>query len=98
MIVAALITAGVSIILGMGVSTIGVYLLVALVSAPILIKMGMGILEAHFFVFYFAVFAMVTPPVGVAAIIASKIAGAGYVRTANEAVKTCLAVSCCRSS
>jgi TRAP transporter 4TM/12TM fusion protein len=90
MLVALMITSIASIILGMGVSTIGVYLLVAMVTAPILLRMGLGTLQAHFFVFFYAVFAMVTPPVGMGAILASKVAGARYLPTANEAVKASL--------
>jgi len=91
MLIGLVITAAVSIILGMGVSTIGVYLLVAMVTAPILIKMGIGLLQTHFFVFFFAVFAMVTPPVGMGSIIASKVAKARYLPTGIEAVKVSLA-------
>jgi TRAP-type uncharacterized transport system fused permease subunit len=89
-LVALLLTAMASLILGMEVSTLGVYLLVATVTAPILLKMGVDLLQAHFFVFFYAVFAMVTPPIGMAPILASKIAKARYLPTAMESVK----VSC----
>jgi TRAP transporter 4TM/12TM fusion protein len=91
LLLALAMTALGSIILGMGVSTIGVYILVAVVTAPILIKMHMSVLQAHFFVFFFACFSMVTPPVGMGSIIASKVAGARYIPTAMEAVKVSLA-------
>jgi TRAP-type uncharacterized transport system fused permease subunit len=64
-----------------------VYLIVAIVSAPILLNMGIPMLLAHFFVFYYACFAFVTPPIGMAAVIAAKVAGGKYLPTAVEAVK-----------
>ncbi|MGI9486578.1 MAG: TRAP transporter permease, partial [Geminicoccaceae bacterium] len=47
------LTALVSIILGMGLPTTGVYLLLATLAAPPLVQLGIGALEAHFFVLYF---------------------------------------------
>jgi TRAP transporter 4TM/12TM fusion protein len=81
----------ISIILGCGVSTLAVYILVVMVSAPVLLKMGIPMLQAHFFVFFYACFSMVTPPIGMGSIIASKLAGAKYMPTAVEAVKVSLA-------
>jgi TRAP transporter 4TM/12TM fusion protein len=81
----------ISIILGCGVSTLAVYILVAMVSAPVLLKMGISMLPAHFFVFFYACFSMVTPPIGMGSIIASKLAKAKYVPTAIEAVKASVA-------
>ncbi|MBU2497582.1 MAG: hypothetical protein KKE57_01650, partial [Proteobacteria bacterium] len=57
----------------------------------ILLKMGLGVLQAHFFVFFFAIFSAVTPPVAPASIIAAKLAGANFFPTAVEAVKASLA-------
>lgn len=79
------------IILGMGVPTTPAYILVAIVAAPVLVKMGVPLLSAHFFVFYFAVMSLVTPPVAPAAIIASQMAGASYFSTAIEASKAAVA-------
>lgn len=81
----------ISIILGCGVSTLAVYILVAMVCAPVLLKMGIPMLPAHFFVFFYACFSMVTPPIGMGSIIASKLAGAKYMPTAIEAVKASVA-------
>ncbi len=77
----------VSLVLGMGVPTTPAYILVAIVAAPVLVKMGVGLLPAHFFVFYFAVMSLLTPPVAPAAIISSRLAGATYISTAIEASK-----------
>lgn len=89
--IALTMVALISIILGCGVSTLAVYIIVAMVSAPVLLKMGIPMLPAHFFVFFYACFSMVTPPIGMGAIIASKLAGAKYMPTAFEAVKASVA-------
>jgi TRAP transporter 4TM/12TM fusion protein len=88
---ALLIVAVVSIILGCGVSTLAVYLIVAIVAAPVMLSLGVSMLSAHFFIFYFACFSMTTPPIGMASIIASKVAGAKYMPTAREAVRASIA-------
>ena len=85
--IALVIVGLVSIILGCAVSTLAVYILVAMVSAPILLKMGIPMLQAHFFIFFYACYSMVTPPVGMGPMIASKLAGAKYIPTAVEALK-----------
>lgn len=81
----------VSLILGCGVPTSPAYIMVAIVGAPVLLKMGLTMLQAHFFVFYFAVMSMLTPPVAPAAIVASKMAGTGFMKTAVEEVKPAIA-------
>ncbi len=86
-VIALVITAFVSILLGCGVPTSAAYILVAFMVAPILIQMGIPLLAAHFFVFYFAVWSMVTPPMAPAPATASVIAGSKFWGTAVEAVK-----------
>ncbi len=81
----------IAIILGCGVSTLAVYILVAMISGPVMLKMGIPMLPAHFFIFFYACFSMVTPPIGMGSIIASKLAGARYIPTAIEAVKASIA-------
>jgi TRAP transporter 4TM/12TM fusion protein len=90
LLVALIITMVASIILGAGMPTTAVYVLVAIVTAPALMKMGLGLLQAHFFVFYFACLNFVTPPVAIGSLIASKLAGADYLKTAVESVKVAL--------
>ena len=82
-----ILTALVSILLGMGLPTTGVYLLLATLAAPPLVQLGIGALEAHLFVFYFGLLSMITPPIALAAFAAASIAGAGSMRTAVEAVR-----------
>mgnify|MGYP006281728887 CR=1 FL=1 len=81
------LTALVSIILGMGLPTTGVYLLLAALAAPPLVQLGIGGLEAHFFVLYFGLLSMISPPVALAAFAAASVASASPMRTAMEAVR-----------
>ena len=77
----------VSIILGMGLPTSAVYLMVAITTAPALIKIGLDPLVAHFFVFYFGCISAITPPVAIGSLVAAQLAGAPYWQTGIEAVK-----------
>ncbi len=77
----------VSVILGMGLPTSGAYLLCAAVVAPALIRIGVEPLSAHFFVFFFAIFAGITPPVCGTVYIGSSIADSNWVKTALIALR-----------
>ncbi|MGA7486644.1 MAG: TRAP transporter fused permease subunit [Xanthobacteraceae bacterium] len=81
------LTALVCIILGMGMPTTAIYLLVATLAAPPLIKLGINPLAAHMFVFYFGLVSLITPPVAIAAFVAANLAGAGPMETAVQAVR-----------
>jgi TRAP transporter 4TM/12TM fusion protein len=85
------LTGVISIILGMGLPAATSYVLVAVVLAPIMIGYKVPVLTAHFFTFYFCNFSYITPPVALAAIFASKLAGANYTKTAIEASKVGIA-------
>ena len=76
-----------SLILGMGLPTPVAYLVVALALVPFLQQLGLKPLLAHYFVFYFAVYSALTPPVAVAALAGAKLAGAGNWETAKESMK-----------
>jgi len=80
-------TALVCIVLGMGMPTVGVYLLLATLAAPPLIELGIEPLSAHLFVLYFGMMSMITPPVAIAAFVAANMAGAHPMRTGFEAVR-----------
>jgi len=64
-----------TIILGMGLPTAAAYIIAASVVGPALTQAGIPMLTAHLFIFYFAVTAMVTPPVALASYTAAGIAG-----------------------
>ena len=70
-----LMTAVIAIILGMGMPTVGVYILLATLIAPALIEAGISPMASHMFVMYFGMMSMVTPPVAIAAFAAANIAG-----------------------
>ncbi len=74
LIVALLLTAIASLILGMALPTTPNYIVQASVAAPALIALGIPKLTAHMFVFYFGVYADITPPVALAAYTAAGIA------------------------
>lgn len=82
-----ILAAGISIILGMGMPTVGVYVLLASLVAPALVEAGVTPMAAHLFVMYFGMMSMVTPPVAVAAYAAASIAGADSVKTGFAGVK-----------
>ncbi|MFS8579978.1 MAG: TRAP transporter large permease subunit, partial [Novibacillus thermophilus] len=80
-----------SIVLGMGVPSIPAYVITVTMAAPVLVRMGIEPLVAHMFVFYFGIFANVTPPVALAAFAASGISGGNPMRTGFQAVKLAVA-------
>ena len=69
-----LLTAVISIILGMGMPTVSVYVLTATLLAPSIIKLGVSPMAAHMYVMYFGMLSMITPPVAIAAYAAANIA------------------------
>ena len=79
------LTAIASIIMGMGASTLLVYIVLAMFVAPAITKMGVEPLAAHLFIFYFGCMSLVTPPVALAAYAAAVIAKADYWKTGWEA-------------
>ena len=65
-----------SIILGMGMPTVGVYILLATLIAPALIQMKVKPIAAHMFILYFGCLSMITPPVAIGAFAAANLADA----------------------
>jgi TRAP transporter 4TM/12TM fusion protein len=87
----AVLTAGVSTILGMGMPVAATYLLLAALVAPAMVKLGVEPLLAHLFIFYFGTFSFLTPPVCVAVYAASSIADSPVMATALQSVKLAIA-------
>ena len=81
------ISAIIGIILGMGMPTVGVYVLLATLAAPGLVQLGVKPIAAHMFVMYFGMMSMITPPVALAAFTAASIAKTEPMRTGFEACK-----------
>jgi TRAP transporter 4TM/12TM fusion protein len=82
-----LIAAGVCILLGMGMPTAGVYILLSTLVAPALIKVGIVPIAAHLFILYFGMMSMITPPVAIAAFAAASLSGADPMRTGFAAMR-----------
>jgi len=75
-----------SLVLGMGMPVIAVYIIIATLIVPALIRLGnVELLQAHLFVFYFAVASGVTPPVCIVAFAAASIARANPMKTGYQA-------------
>ncbi len=68
-------------ILGMGMTTTPVYLIVAGIAIPPLIKAGVPVISAHLFAFYFGVTSSITPPVAVASYAGASIAKGDFFKT-----------------
>ena len=84
-----ILTAIVSMILGMGMPTTAVYVLLAVLVAPGLAKLGILPIAAHLFIFYFGMLSMVTPPVCMASYAAATIGRTDPVKTGWEAMRLC---------
>ncbi len=79
-----------SLVLGMGLPSAVVYLLLATLVGPVLGQLGVVPLAAHLFIFYFGMMAMVTPPVALAAYAAASIAGSDIMKTSWAAFRFAL--------
>lgn len=80
-----------SMVLGMGLPSIPAYIITATMAAPALADFGVPILVAHLFVFYFGIFANITPPVALAAFAGAGIAGGDPMKTGWQSLKLALA-------
>lgn len=80
-LVMLLLTAFICILLGMGMPTAAVYVVLVSILAPALIEMKIPELSAHMFIFYYGLLSMLTPPVAVASMVAAQVAGSDMWRT-----------------
>ena len=69
------------IIMGMGLPTVAAYIIGAILFVPALLKLGIPELAAHFFVMYYCVLSMITPPVALASYTAAGMAGSNTMKT-----------------
>jgi len=86
LIVALLLAAVLSIVLGMDVPTTASYVLAAAIAAPSLVRLGLPELTAHLFVFYYAILSAITPPVCASVYAAAALAGANFWKVAGRAL------------
>lgn len=90
MIMLLMLTAVSSFILGMGLTSIPCYIILAVLVAPALEKMGASSIAAHLFVFYFGITSFITPPVAIAAFVAAAIAESSSWKTGWTATRLAL--------
>ncbi len=86
-----LLTMLASIVLGMGLPSIPAYIITATMAAPALAEFGIPVLIAHLFVFYFGIFANITPPVALASFAASGLAGGSPMKTGFISLRLAIA-------
>ncbi|MFC6671149.1 TRAP transporter permease [Marinobacterium aestuariivivens] len=77
------------IIMGMGLPTVAAYIIGAILYVPALEALNVEPLQAHFFVMYFCVLSMVTPPVSLASFAAAGVACTDAMRTSLVAFRMC---------
>lgn len=76
-----------ALILGMGLPTTVLYIVLSTLAAPSLVSLGLPPLVAHMFVFYFGCISSITPPVALAAYAAAGIAQSDITKTGLYAFK-----------
>src|SRR5688572_14941341 len=81
------VTALMAIALGLGLPTVGVYIIMATLIAPALVKVGVAPMAAHMFLLFFGIMSMVTPPVALSAFAAANIAGSDVDKTGWTATR-----------
>ncbi|SKC41804.1 TRAP transporter permease [Maledivibacter halophilus] len=84
---ALVLTMVASIIMGMGMPTTALYIILGSMVAPALVQLDVPIIAAHLFIFYFGCMAAVTPPVALSSYLAAAIAKADSVKTALSGLK-----------
>lgn len=73
------------IVMGMGLPTVAAYIIGAVLFVPAIEDLGIAPLAAHFFIFYYCVLSMVTPPVALASFAAAAVGKASAVQTSLSA-------------
>ncbi|WP_102110055.1 TRAP transporter permease [Oceaniglobus roseus] len=82
-----LLTALACLLLGMEVPTTAAYVICVSVAGPALAQLGLEPLQAHLFVFWFALLSTITPPVCGAVFIAAGMVEENWLRVAGSAMK-----------
>jgi TRAP transporter 4TM/12TM fusion protein len=83
---AVLLTALTCLLLGMEVPTTAAYVICVSVAGPALTELGLGLLQAHLFVFWFALLSTITPPVCGAVFIAAGMVEENWLAVAGKAM------------
>ncbi len=86
-IVLLLISALICIVLGMGMPTLAIYVLLGALIAPAIVEAGVSEIPAHLFILYFGMMSMITPPIALAAFAAATLTKADPMATGFVAMK-----------
>jgi TRAP transporter 4TM/12TM fusion protein len=86
------LAAALCIILGLGMPTVGVYVLLSTLAAPALITLGTVPIAAHLYLLYFGMLSMITPPIAIASFAAAAVAQADPWPTAFKAMRLSAAI------
>lgn len=81
------VTALIGMVLGLGLPTVAVYVLLASLIGPAMTKAGLEPIAAHMFLLYFGMLSMITPPVALASFAAASIAKTDFWKTGWESMR-----------
>lgn len=76
-----------SFVLGMGMTVSACYIFLAIVMGPALIEAGLDPVASHLFILYWGMLSYITPPVALAAVAASSIAGSNALTTGLHSMR-----------
>lgn len=79
-------------VLGMGMTTTSVYIVLSVLVAPALVSFGVSPVAAHLFVFYFGILSCITPPVSTAVFAAASIAKVSPMRLGAYTTRTAIPI------
>ncbi|HVN24783.1 MAG TPA: TRAP transporter permease [Syntrophorhabdales bacterium] len=85
MLILLVLTMLASLVLGLPLSPVTCYLILAVLAAPALVKAGVNPMAAHLFVFFFGVLGNISPPVAPTSFAAAAVAETDPVKTTNLA-------------
>ncbi len=87
LVILLLISAVICIILGMGMPTLAIYVLLGALIAPAIVEAGVDPIAAHLFILYFGMMSMTTPPIALAAFAAATLTKANPMVTGFVGMK-----------
>ena len=91
MFIALVLAMVICLLLGMGLTVIAVYILMASLVIPALVSLGVPPIAAHFFAFHYGVHSYITPPVALSAFAAAAIAKTPPMKTGFESFRVGIA-------
>jgi TRAP transporter 4TM/12TM fusion protein len=74
-------------LMGMGLDPVTIYVVLSALVAPSLVDMAVPKMAAHFFIFYWGLVSLITPPVCVSSFVAAGIAGSDAMKTGWQATR-----------